>query len=184
MQNPVTLLFRALLLFVRNRVHFRGADGVEIEDRGERFRGFRRVVVDAPERPPPRATFRVRFAFRNLSPAANRRLSLIPIPFIVAQPGFRSKTWLLGETTGDFMGWYEFDTVEAAQAYRASLPLRMMRRRAAPGSLTYAVTVTVSGRAEQPGSYGAGQPRSYGMGQPKPYGAGEPRPRGAEGKEP
>jgi hypothetical protein len=141
MQNPVTLFFRAVRLFLGGRVHFGAVpDGVEIEDRGERFRAFRRVVLDAPERPPPGAVFRIRFAFRNLSPAANRRLSLIPIPFIVAQPGFRSKTWLLGEATGDFMGWYEFDTVGAANAYWTSLPLRMMRRRAAPGSLSYGVT--------------------------------------------
>jgi hypothetical protein len=140
MQNPVVLLFKALLLFARGRVHVDGSlKGVALEDRGERFRAFRRVVLDAPERPPPRATFRVRFAFRNLSPAANRRLSLIPIPFIVAQPGFRSKTWFLGEATGDFMGWYEFETVEAAEAYWRSLPLGMMRRRAAPGSLSHGV---------------------------------------------
>jgi hypothetical protein len=144
----MAVLFRTLLLSARDRVHFDGSlEGVALEDRGERFLAFRRVVLDARERPPPGATFRVRFAFRNLSAAANRLLSLIPIPFIVAQPGFRSKTWLLGETTGDFMGWYEFDTVEAAQAYWHSLPLRMMRRRAAPGSLTHTVTAT---EAEDP----------------------------------
>lgn len=152
MQNPVALLFKAARLFLEGRVHFGGdQDGVELECGGERFRAFRRVVVDAPERPPPGATFRVRFAFRNLSPAANRRLSLIPIPFIVAQPGFRSKTWLLGEATGDFMGWYEFDTVEAANAYWTSLPLRMMRRRAAPGSLTYVVTALQRAGADRTG---------------------------------
>ncbi len=146
MQNPVALLFKALALFARGRVHLDGPlQRVELEDRGERFRAFRRVVRDAPGRPPPGAVFRVRFAFRNLSPAANRRLSLIPIPFIVAQPGFRAKTWLLGEVSGDFMGWYEFDTVEAAEAYWDSLPLRMMRRRAAPGSLTHAVTALTPG---------------------------------------
>lgn len=141
MQNPGVLLIKALLLFAKGRVHFaKDPDGAEVEDRGERFQAFRRVVVDAPGRPAPAAILQVRFAFRNLSPAANRRLSLIPIPFILTQPGFRSKTWLLGEVTGDFMGRYEFDTVQAARAYRTSLPLRMMRRRAAPASLSYEVT--------------------------------------------
>lgn len=156
MQNPLTLLFRAFLLFARSRVHFgRRTDAVELVDRGERFRPFRRVVVDVPQRRPPGAIFRIRFAFRNLSPAANRRLSVIPIPFIVAQPGFRSKTWLLGEVTGDFMGWYEFDTVEAANAYWTSLPLRMMRRRAAPGSLSHTVTALQRTGAERTGPHSA-----------------------------
>ena len=66
-------------------------------------------------------------------------MSLIPIPLISAQPGFRSKTWLLGEETGDFIGYYEFDTVEQAEAYWDSLPLRMMRGRAAAGSLSHEV---------------------------------------------
>ena len=87
----------------------------------------------------PGATFQIRFRFKNLSATANRRLSLIPIPLIVAQPGFRAKTWMLGQQTGDFIGFYEFDTVEAAEAYSSSLPLRMMRRRAASGSLTHEV---------------------------------------------
>jgi len=159
MQNPGALLIKALLLFARRRVHFANhPDGAKVEDRGERFRAFRRVVVDAPGRPAPGATLQVRFAFRNLSPTANRRLSLIPIPFILAQPGFRSKSWLLGEVTGDFMGRYEFDTVEAANAYWTSLPLRMMRRRAVPASLAYEVTALEadeSGRgssSEQPGA--------------------------------
>ena len=59
---------------------------------------------------------------------------------ILEDHGFRSKTWLLGRQTGDFIGLYEFDTVEEAEAYWDSLPLRMMKRRAAPGSLTYKAT--------------------------------------------
>lgn len=160
MQNPGALLIKALLLFAKRRVHFANdPDGAEAEDRGERFRAFRRVAVDAPGRPAPAAILQVRFTFRNLSPAANRRLSLIPIPFILTQPGFRSKTWLLGEVTGDFMGRYEFDTVEAANAYWTSLPLRMMRRRAAPASLSFEVTALEteeSGRGSSNEETGAG----------------------------
>jgi hypothetical protein len=109
-----------------------------LHDRGERFVAFRKVVVKPTSKQPSDtgAIFRVRFSFKNLPATANRLLSLIPIPLIVAQPGFRSKTWFLGENTGDFIGYYEFDTVEAAEAYWNSLPLRIMRKRAAPGSLT------------------------------------------------
>jgi hypothetical protein len=140
-------LLRAAWLWLRRRVRFVVDDlaDVRLEDRGESFAAFRKVVVrpGSGVRREPGAVFRVRFSFKNLSPRANRRLSLIPIPFIVAQPGFRSKTWLLGESSGDFIGLYEFDSVEAAEAYWSSLPLRMMRRRAAPGSLSYEVHCAV-----------------------------------------
>jgi len=139
-QDPFSLTARALGLLLRGRVHFHGdVESIRLADRGEEFAAFRKVTVDSQGHRPvrPGAAFQVRFSFRNLSAAANRRLSLIPIPLIVAQPGFRSKTWLLGQQTGDFIGLYEFDTVEAAEAYWNSLPLRMMRRRAADCSLSH-----------------------------------------------
>ena len=143
-QNPLRLIARALSLCLCGRVHrCRDLRGFDREDRGERFVAFRSIEVghDLGQSPEPSATFCVRFRFRNLSARANRLLSLLPIPLIVAQPGFRSKTWLLGEQTGDFMGFYEFDTEASANAYWDSLPLRMMRRRAEEGSLTHEVCV-------------------------------------------
>ena len=141
-QNPLGLLLRALRLWLGGRIHFRKdiADR-HLVDGGEEFVAFRMVVVTRKDEQSSGqgAIFQVRFRFKNLSPEANRRLSLIPIPFIVAQPGFRSKTWLLGQQTRDFIGIYEFDSVDTAEAYWTSLPLRMMRRRAAPGSLRHEV---------------------------------------------
>jgi hypothetical protein len=142
MQNPLALIFRAFKLRLQGRVHFLdNPENIKLEDRGEEFVAFRKVVVEPAAIQPvePGATFRVRFRFKNLSARANRILSLIPIPLIMAQSGFRSKTWLLGARTGDFIGHYEFDTVETANAYWDSLPLRMMRRRAAPDSLTHEI---------------------------------------------
>ena len=146
MQNPMKLLLRALWLGLTGRTRFeRDLTSARIEVGGERFAAFRRVTVaptvDRPRR--PGATFEVRFRFKSLSFAANRRLSLIPIPLIVAQPGFRSKTWLVGQESGDFIGRYEFDTVEQAEAYWDSLPLALMRRRAASGSLSHEVAEAV-----------------------------------------
>jgi hypothetical protein len=141
-QNPLLLLLRALKLWIYHRVHIRkDYRGCRLVHNGESFVPFRKIVVDAERERDVQvgATFQVRFSFKNLSPLANRRLSLIPIPFIVAQPGFLSKTWMLGEHTGDFIGLYEFDSVEDAEAYWDSLPLRMMRVRAAPGSLEHEV---------------------------------------------
>ncbi len=142
MQNPIQLLVRALVLWLSGRVHrVRNPGNQSLENRGEHFVAFRKFVVEPGMNQPvrPGAIFRVRFSFKNLSAKANCLLSLIPIPLIVAQPGFRSKTWLLGEVSGDFIGSYEFDTVDAANAYWDSLPLRMMRRRALEGSLNHEI---------------------------------------------
>lgn len=147
-QNPFRLLLRALRLWFGRRVHFRRAlSDCQLVDGGEKFVAFRKVLVTPEDQRGSQrgAIFRVRFRFKNLSSKANRRLSLIPIPFILAQPGFRSKTWLLGEQTGDFIGLYEFDSVADADAYWDSLPLRLMRRRAAPDSLSYEVRAVTAG---------------------------------------
>ena len=143
MQNPLVLSLRTILLTLQGRVHFcMDLEGVGLRDQGEDFRAFRKVVVDPTASEPGHigAIFQVRFRFKNFSETTNRRLSLIPIPLILAQPGFRSKTWLLGNRTGDFIGHYEFTTLDNAEAYWGSLPLRMMRRRAAPDSLTHKIT--------------------------------------------
>ena len=139
-QSPVTLLLRAIWLCLNGRAYqVRNLKSERLEEVDDTFVPFRRIVIHPTAGQPtrPGAIFRVRFRFKNLSNGANRLLSLIPIPLIVAQPGFRSKTWLLGERTGDFIGYYEFDTLEEANAYWYSLPLRMMRKRAAKGSLTH-----------------------------------------------
>lgn len=61
------------------------------------------------------------------------------------EAGTCSKTWLLGQDSGDFIGYYEFDTVEAAEEYWDSRPLRMMRKRAAADSLTHEVRTVETG---------------------------------------
>jgi len=58
----------------------------------------------------------------------------------VAQPGFRSKTWFVGQTTGIYQGFYEFDTVRDAENYWTSFPLNLMKKRAVPESLTYRIS--------------------------------------------
>jgi len=93
-----------------------------------------------PERPGARLA--VRFQFRRFSLKTNRIFSIIPIPFIIAQPGFRSKIWMSGKGTGEFQGLYVWDTVEDAEEYRFSFPMRLMNKRAVPQSLTYKIIET------------------------------------------
>ena len=105
----------------------------------EDFVVFRKVILhpskDQPEK--PGAIFIVLFRFARFTATTNRLLSLIPIPFIVAQPGFRSKTWMMGQKTGAFRGLYEWDSIEDAEKYWASFPMKLMKSRAIPETLSH-----------------------------------------------
>ncbi|MFC1509163.1 hypothetical protein ACFL60_05695 [Candidatus Omnitrophota bacterium] len=138
-QFPPILLVRAFGLLLRGRVHFR-KDCIGTSEKGERedFVIFRKIVVypAGNQLQNPGAIFKVRFHFAKFSFRINRLLSLIPVPFIIAQPGFRSKTWMTGLNTGAFQGVYEWDLVEDAEKYWYSFPLKLMKKRAVPETLT------------------------------------------------
>lgn len=141
--NPVFLLARSIGLWARGRVHFpKHRVGGIVRD-GEDFVIFRQMVVDPGKNriEEPGATLRVRFHFAGGSASMNKKLSLLPIPFIVGVPGFRSKLWMLGRESGDLQGLYEWDTVATAEAYMRSFAIQLMRRRALPESLSHEITV-------------------------------------------
>ena len=124
-----------------SQVHFpKNQNGDTIQEK-EEFIIFRKVVVDQVANQPikPQALFRVYFRFARFSQKVNQILSLIPIPFIIAQPGFRSKTWMSGKDTGTFQGLYEWDSVEDAEHYWNSFPLKLMKRRSIPDTLKYQI---------------------------------------------
>ncbi len=141
-QVPPVLLTRAIALCLRGRVHFPKNLTGKIIKEAEEFVIFRKVVVDPVDNPTttPRAQFKVYFRFARFSVKANKILSLIPVPFIIAQPGFISKTWMSGRDTGTFQGLYEWASVEDAKHYWDSFPLKLMKRRAIPGTLKYELT--------------------------------------------
>lgn len=138
-QFPPLLLARATRLRLQGRVHFPGDRiGEVVPTAGEDYEVVRKMVVDPAEGQPtqPGAHFEVDFRFTRYSPATNKRLSRLPMPLIAAQPGFRSKTWMLGTESGAFKGVYEWDNVEDAERYWTSFPMRLMKRRAVPETLT------------------------------------------------
>ena len=142
-QAPPFLLARATRLRVSGRVHFpRDCIGTVERYEDEDFWIFRKVLLDPTDDQPrrPGALFVVRFNFARFGAKANRLLSVLPIPFIVAQPGFRSKTWMLGQKTQAFRGLYEWDSVADAERYWTSFPMNLMKWRAVPQTLTYQVT--------------------------------------------
>jgi len=141
-QIPPFLLARASGLLLSGRVHFLKSRLDETIHEEEDFKIFRQVVLDpfGDQLENLGAIFKVCFHFASFSANTNKTLSLLPIPFIVAQPGFRSKTWLLGGKTGLFQGLYEWDTVKDAENYWTSFPMKLMKKRAVPSSLTYSIS--------------------------------------------
>ena len=144
-RGPVSSLVRAIYLLMQRRIHFPKDRLGDIIGQGEDFEIFRHMTLDPGKDQPekPGAIFKVRFQFASMSPEMNIKTSLIPIPFIVAQPGFRSKTWLLGRESGEFQGVYEWDTVASAENYWTSFPMKLMKRRAVPESLSYKIESTL-----------------------------------------
>jgi hypothetical protein len=138
-QFPPVLLAHAAGLYLRGRVHFPQKQNGKSVNEDEEFVIFRKVVVDPDINQPPKPTavFKVYFHFAKYSFKVNKILSLIPIPFIIAQPGFRSKTWLTGKDTETFQGLYEWDNVDDAEQYWSSFPLKLMKSRAIPDTLKY-----------------------------------------------
>ena len=141
-QFPPLLLARTTGLILRGRIHFvkdciGGVEHGEDED----FEVFRKVILEPSKNQPekPGAILIVLFSFARFAAKTNRLLSLIPIPFIVAQPGFRSKIWMMGQKTGAFQGLYEWDSIEDAENYWTSFPMKLMKSRAIPETLNYEI---------------------------------------------
>jgi hypothetical protein len=140
-QVPPVLLARATALWLRRRVKFPKRQYGDTIQEKEDFIIFRKVTVDPGQDQPaePKAIFRVYFRFSRFSANVNKTLSLIPIPLIIAQPGFRSKTWMFGKDTDTFQGLYEWDSVEDAERYWDSFPMKLMKRRSVPDTLDYEI---------------------------------------------
>ncbi len=74
-----------------------------------------------------------------LSPRQNIVFSLWPMLLSVGLPGLRRKLWLYHPESGDFSGYYEWDTVADAEAYGRSYAAGFMTRRSVPGSVSFRV---------------------------------------------
>ena len=144
-RGPFSSIVRALYLLMQGRIHFPKDHLGDIVGEGEDFEIFRHMTLDPGNDQPekPGAISKVRFQFASMSPEMNKRTSLIPIPFIVAQPGFRSKMWALGRETGEFQGIYEWDSVTSAENYWTSFPMKLMKKRAVPESLSFEIESTL-----------------------------------------
>jgi len=132
------------VLFARlfkRRVHFSKryiGKNLLMED-GQEFQVIRHLKID-PKKSPEKsaAVFKVRFKFSGLSLRVNKRLSMIPVPFLIAKPGFHQKIWTVTED-GYFQGIYEWASKEFAEKYPQSFIFKLMTKRSAEGTLFYEV---------------------------------------------
>ena len=137
--------FKSLkVLFARlfnGRIHFSKAYAGKtllMED-GKNFQVIRDLKVNTKQSPEKTAAiFKVRFKFSGLPLGVNKRLSMIPAPFLMAKPGFCEKIWTVSED-GYFQGIYQWATKEFAESYPQSFIFKMMTKRSAEGTLSYEV---------------------------------------------
>ncbi len=140
--GPFNSLRNFISYVAAGRLHFpRQRVGEEIYLDGEKWVIFRHIVVDPTANQPqkPGAVFCPRFHIAGMSVRQNMFFSWLPIPFFVGLPGFRSKLWLYDPQSGDFSGYYEWDTTSDAENYRQSFAARFMTRRSIPNSVSFKV---------------------------------------------
>lgn len=142
-RNAVYAFLKAHYLLLRRRLHFRKERNGEVvtASDGKEYTIFRGLTVDPRKNQPekPGAILRIQFDFKSGSAGKNKRLSVIPIPFIAGLPGFRSKYWMIHEPSGGFQGIYEWDSVQDAENYEKSFAIKLMKMRAVPGSVSFEI---------------------------------------------
>ncbi len=142
--NPIQAFLHANRLLLTGRLRFSRArlgERVTPPD-GRSYTIFRQATVSPAGGQPDRAgvVFEVQFHPAGMSAAANKWFSLLPMPFCVGCPGFRSKLWAVNESTGECAGIYEWDTPQDAEAYAASFAMRFSKGRSRPGTFSYRIT--------------------------------------------
>ena len=142
----ILFFMTGLKLFVSNilsgRVHFPEeyiGSALKMED-GKIFTVLRRLRVEGKDDNTKDYTvFRVRFKFKTLGLDTNKRLSMIPAPFLMGMKGFREKFWTFNEKTDYFQGIYQWQSKEIAEKYPDSFIYKLMTKRSAPGTLSYVI---------------------------------------------
>ena len=103
---------------------------------GREFQVIRHLKIDPKKNPEKSAAvFKVRFKFSGLSLRVNKQLSMIPVLFLIAKPGFHQKIWTVTED-GYFQGIYQWTTKDCAETYPDSFIFKLMTKRSAEGTLS------------------------------------------------
>lgn len=131
--NPFLGFLRTLWLFATWRVRFVRES---IGRRKGNFTVFRHVIIQS-RKPAPQAMFTIRFRPKDMGIEANKCFSRLPMMVFMGFGGFRSKLWMVDESTGECQGVYEWQTVKDAENYSRSIALRFMTRRSVSGSVKF-----------------------------------------------
>jgi len=114
-------------------------DNLLMED-GNKFKVLRRLQVKGKDNSSEGyAVFKVRFKFKSLKFRTNKRLSMIPAPFLMGMKGFREKYWTFNEESEYFQGIYQWESKETAEKYPGSFIYKLMTKRSLPGTLSYEI---------------------------------------------
>ena len=124
------------------RVHFPEeyiGKNLKMED-GKKFTVLRRLQVEGRNNNADGySVFKVRFKFKSFKFETNKRLSMIPAPFLMGIKGFREKYWTFNEETDYFQGIYQWESKETAEKYPNSFIFKLMTKRSAQGTLFFEV---------------------------------------------
>ena len=149
--NPLFVIFRSIILLIGGRAQFpKEHVGTTItREEGQTFTVFREVVLKRRPNQPvlPDGIFQVWF-HTNMPAPKTIKLSYAMVFGFLGLPGFRSKLWLYNESTGEFGGIYEWDTVEDADNYDKSYAMKFSHWRSVPGKFRTAVFPQTDHRAK------------------------------------
>ena len=144
--NPLVGFLRTVLLYLTGRVKYiKSSIGKEfIMDDGKKFAVFRHIIISqtGKKHTKPQAVFIIRFQPKNITAEENKKFSRIPMMVFMGFHGFRSKYWMVDETTGVCRGVYEWDTLQDAENYSKSVAVRFITKRSVPGSVSFDITAS------------------------------------------
>ncbi|NGM70397.1 YdhR family protein [Natronolimnobius sp. AArcel1] len=119
---------------------------------GQSFTIYRETTVERPadESSVSEAVLAFQFQLRFMPapsvPYATRvfePLSFLTTPFFAGLPGFRTKLWLFDHDTGDYLGIYQWETLNDARRYAQALQ-KLMAVLSSPNSLSYEIAEEMS----------------------------------------
>ena len=142
--TPWFSVLKMLQYALTGRIHFLKDQigAVFVDEKGQQFRVFRYAMVDSNQSRAggrAKAVFLAHFHVAGMTMRVNIPFSLLPIPFYIGLPGFRSKRWMVDEVSGDFAGYYEWATVEDAENYSHSFAAQFMKARSVPNTVWFEV---------------------------------------------
>lgn len=124
------------------RVHFpkNSTDRILKMEDGQKFTVLRTLrIEDGSINTAGYSIFIVRFKFNGLSFEMNKRLSLIPAPFLINMEGFVQKFWTFNDQTNEFQGIYQWKSKKDAVNYPDSFVFKLMTKRARHGTVNYRI---------------------------------------------